>query len=526
MIRFSCGLAGRFASLALALFSIAALTSCGSGAVSGSAPVNDPARITILPAIATAFSGLPTTFVISGGTGSYIVSSSNQSIVQVSGSLNGNTLTIIPNPVIADTLVTLTVRDTGTTPTVSASVTVRPGTVSNDITITPSSTQGTGCAPAICSGGDAEVSATISQGGVPLAARGVRFDAVSGDFAFVTSVAGATETLAGSIVVVTDETGKARARIRVRADAPNQTALLQVTDLGAGAFQRASFLIAQATGTSPGFFVSPSSATFQGSRADQCATTGISATFFVFGGIPPYSVSNTSSAFFVSPVIVSSSGGSFSVTPNGTCVDAFPIIVRDVSGRTTTVTVSNIRGTQPVPALVVGPSTVNLNSCTAVASVTASGGTGNYVASVGSGSVVQVAHTGSTFSFQRTASTATPGPITISISDGIDTVPVTVTLSGNGAGVCPTPGFAVSSNSVVLNDCAGAVQVILSGGSGTYNATSDSTRVTATVSGSILSIMRTAATGPFASGIVTATDGFSPIQITVRGDNAGSNACP
>ena len=53
--------------------------------------------------------------------------------------------------------------------------------------------------------------------------------------------------------------------------ASNQTALLQVTDLGTETFQRTSFVIAQATGTSPGFFVSPQSATFQGARADQCA---------------------------------------------------------------------------------------------------------------------------------------------------------------------------------------------------------------------------------------------------------------
>ena len=253
VIRFAPGLADRLLHLAVAFFSIAALTSCGSGAVSGSAPVNDPARITILPAIATAFSGLPTTFVISGGTGSYIVSSSNQSIIQVSGSLAGNTLTVIANPVLAETVVTLTVRDTGTTPTVAATVTVRPGTVSNNITITPSNTQAAACTPAICSGGDAVVSTTISQGGIPLAARGVRFEVVSGDFRFInTDPASGVETLSTSITVVSDETGKASARLRATAGAANQTALLQITDVGTSAFQRTSFVISQSTGSSPG----------------------------------------------------------------------------------------------------------------------------------------------------------------------------------------------------------------------------------------------------------------------------------
>ncbi|HEX7403274.1 MAG TPA: hypothetical protein VF287_04595, partial [Usitatibacter sp.] len=187
MIRFAPGLADRLARLALALASIAVVTSCGSGAVSGPVPVNDPTRITILPATATAFSGLPTTFVISGGTGSYIVSSSNQAVIQVAGTLAGSTLTIVPNPVLADTPVTLTVRDTGTAPVATATVTVRPGTVSNNITITPTGTQASTCTPALCSGGDALVSATLSQGGIPLPARPVRFDVVTGDFRFVTT---------------------------------------------------------------------------------------------------------------------------------------------------------------------------------------------------------------------------------------------------------------------------------------------------------------------------------------------------
>ncbi|HST00241.1 MAG TPA: hypothetical protein VLJ84_01135, partial [Usitatibacter sp.] len=79
----------RLLGLALALASFAFLSSCGSGAVSGTPAANDPTRITILPATATTFSGLPTTFVISGGTGSYIVASSNQSIIPVSGGIIG-----------------------------------------------------------------------------------------------------------------------------------------------------------------------------------------------------------------------------------------------------------------------------------------------------------------------------------------------------------------------------------------------------------------------------------------------------
>src|SRR5262249_20493894 len=161
-----------------------------SGGV-GTPPVNDPTTIRILPATAVMYSGLPTTFSITGGTGAYIVTSSNQAVLQIAGSVIGSSITLVPNPVTVDTEVTLTAPDTGTASPATSIVTVKPGTVNNSITITPSSSA---CSPAICSGGDALVVATISQGGIPLPARGVRFDVVSGDFRFITSPAGSPET--------------------------------------------------------------------------------------------------------------------------------------------------------------------------------------------------------------------------------------------------------------------------------------------------------------------------------------------
>ncbi|HEY6720758.1 MAG TPA: hypothetical protein VI363_03885, partial [Burkholderiales bacterium] len=387
MIRFAPGLVDRLVRLALALASIVSVTSCGSGAVGPSTIVNDPTQITIQPGQCTGsgatvtcsnpailFSGLPTTFVITGGTGSYILSSNNQAVLPVSGNIVGNSVTLIASPVLVDTVVILTARDTGTTPIATAQATVKPGTVANNITITPTSTQGAACAPAICSGGDALVTATISQGGIPLPARGVRFDVVTGDFRFVTTdPATGVETLSASVTVISDQAGNVSARIRVNAGAANQTALLQVTDIGTGAFQRTSFVISQSTGTSPGFFTTPDTVTFQGTRQNQCAGSGISATVFVFGGVPPYTVSNTSSAFFVTPNFISSSGGSYTITPNGTCVTTFPIIVTDSSGHTATTTVSNVAGTQAPPALSVAPTSVTLSSCSGAASVTVAG---------------------------------------------------------------------------------------------------------------------------------------------------------
>jgi hypothetical protein len=539
VIRFAPGLADRLARLALAVASIATVTSCGSGAVSGPVPVVDPARITILPATATAFSGLPTTFVVSGGTGSYIVSSSNQAVIQVAGALAGSTFTIVPNPVLADTPVTLTVRDTGTAPVATAAVTVRPGTVSNNITITPTGSQASACTPALCSGGDALVSATLSQGGIPLPARGVRFEVITGDFRFVTtdSLTG-IETLSSSVNVFTDETGKAQARIRATANAANQTALLQITDIGTGAFQRTSFVIAQSTGTSPGFFTTPASVAFQGAFLNQCAS-GVAATVFVFGGVPPYTVSNTISGFFVTPNFISSSGGSYTVTATSTCVPApgLPIIVSDSSGHTATTTVTNIPGTQAVTPVTVAPSTVTLTSCTGSANVTVAGGTGGpYFASFGSDALQAVGFiSGNTLTIQRNpTSPATPGPLSVGISDGRSVATVTVNLVGGGAGACPS--LVASPSSVTLSSCA-PVTVTISGGSGTYATASSDSSVTATTPANpTFTIGRTTVpptasfTGP---ATVTVTDTNNPnrtvsipVTGTGTGPGSGTGACP
>jgi hypothetical protein len=444
VIRQHSGIVQRLARAALAAFAFVAIASCGNGGVN---PPPDFTAMTILPATATTFSGVPTTFVISGGITPYAVVSDNQSVIPLSGATNMGTLVVVANDVASNTVVNLTVRDSSTVPLQAVvGVTVQPSTVANEITIVPTTTQGGACAPAVCSGGDALVGATLSLRGLPLSGRPVRFDVLSGSFRFITSFPGAqVETLDVTSTTVSDTTGKAFARLRVAADAPNQTALLRVTDVVSGAFKYATFIIAQATGSSPGFFVTPSSITFRGARTDQCASgnTGIGATFFVFGGAPPYTVSNTTTAFALSTTFVPASGGSFFVTPNGTCVaePGVPIIVRDASGRTTTVLAANIPGTAAVPPLVVAPTAVTLTSCTSQATVTVAGGTGNYSSNTLSGGVFMFpSNAGNVFAIQRLTGSPSPGPsgtqVEMAISDGVSAQTVTVTLTGAGAGPC------------------------------------------------------------------------------------------
>jgi hypothetical protein len=372
-----------------ALLAAFGLAGC-SGSVSAptSPPVNS-ATITILPATATMYSGLPTTFVLSGGTGFYIVTSSDQAILPIAGGVNGGSVTLVPNPVTADTAITLTVRDTGSAAPVQATVTVKPGTVNNNVTVTPNILQSASCNPALCSGGDADVRVTLSQGGIPLAARGVRFEVIQGDYRFITSLPGASvETTALVQDVATDQSGIARARIRATALAPNQTALLQVTDLASGAFQRTVFSIAQFTGNTPAFFTVPSSLTFTGPADNTCASSA-QANVSIFGGSPPYQVAGGSSGFTVTPTVVGTNGGTFQIflasTPQ--CLTNFPIAVTDATGRTITMLLSNQAGSGSLPPTAVRaePATLSLlcgaggtpNSATVVIV----GGTGTFAAS-------------------------------------------------------------------------------------------------------------------------------------------------
>jgi hypothetical protein len=431
----------RLTHVALLLVSLIVVTACGSGSV-GPPPVNDPTKITILPAEPVVlYSGYPTTFSISGGTGAYIVSSSNQAIVPVSGNVSGGFLTVVPNPVVVETTLTLTARDTGTAAPVSVTLSVKPGTVSNTITITPSSAD---CTPAVCSGGDALVSTVISQGGIPIPARGVRYDVVSGDFLFITSPAGVPETLAMSGTTITDETGTARVRLRVSSTAANQTGILQVTDLGSGAFQRATLVIARASATQSAFFTIPTSVTFTGPNSQTCAFGSVATEIFVFGGSPPYMISNSvPDGLLTNTSVIAASGGSVRVTPTGPCLDNAAIGFTDAAGRTVTVSVSNKVGTAPVPtppAFVVSPTAVTLTSCTSVASVVAVGGqsNGSYTA-LSNYSVVAASVNGGLISIRRRAGTDATGitGVQVSVTDGATIKTVDVTLSGAAAGNCP-----------------------------------------------------------------------------------------
>jgi hypothetical protein len=414
--------------------------------------------------------------------------------------------------VLADTAVTISVRDSGTAPVATAALTVRPGTVANEITIIPSTTQGGNCAPAVCSGGDAVLFATVSQGGNPLPARGVRLDVVSGDFRFITSAPGQPEVLATSTTVVSDQAGGVLARIRALAGAANQTAVVQVTDLGTSAFRRATFTIAQATGTSPGFFTIPDTITFSGPNNLQCAS-GTRADVSIFGGSPPYTIGNGGAAFSVSQNFVSASGGSFYIVANGACAENIPIPVTDSAGRNTIVTVSNVLGTNAVPDLVVSPAVVTLSECGLGAQVSVAGGIqGSFTVSSGSPAITVSSNPSSRIiDIRRTVGvTATTSPVFVGVASGDKVATITVNLTGDALNTrCDQSGLTLIPSTVTIAGC-GFADTFVTGGvalPNPYRAISNTSVVTTSVSGGVVRVTRVPGSpAPSTPGTVTILD--------------------
>lgn len=437
MTRFSFGWLGVLARASL-VAAAAFVAACGSGAVSG--PPTSSGTITVTPSSATLYSNVPTTFQLSGGNGSYVVTSNNQSVIALSGTPSASTLTVVPADVTADTSVTLTVSDTLNGTPATATLTVKPRTISNVVTITPSASQSAACGTAVCSGGDAEVKVVMTQNGVPLAGRTVRFDVVSGDVRIITSAAGLPEVDALSGTTISDSTGTASMRIRALSNAGAQTAILQVTDTTSGFTQRASVTVAP--GSNAPLTVLPSTIQFTGATSNTCANN-ISADVIVVGGRPPYQVSQPS-GFVVSPQVLTSSGGRVTITATGQCTNAglltdpgVPMSLIDSNGASASVTIFNHPApvTPQTTAFAVAPSAVTLNSCAAIATIALVGGSGSYFAASGNNAVnAQVA--GNLGSIQRAAGTNGAGlsTVTVSFSDGQTTKDVSVTLTGAPTG--------------------------------------------------------------------------------------------
>lgn len=440
----------RGTTLLLATCVAVLLSSCGSGAVTGT-PTPDPAAgtpLAVSPPTADLFPDLPTTFTVTGGTSPYKAFSSNSAVLPITATVTGATFSVIPNAVPADTAIDITVRD-AVNAAATAKATVKPSTLINQIVFTPFGPTAAGCGTnALCSGGDAQIVVKAVQNGVVLRNRSIRFDAFKGDFQFVVLATGAKVS---SLVINTDEQGEATVRITANVGAATQVATIQTTDVTSGLSRRYNFnIVQQVSGVGILSTLPSSDITFTGAKglpgADGYCPSG-SVDYYIFGGTPPYNVvSPLPAVASVTPGTVGTNGGKFTAQVNGCGKVAF--IVTDATGRTIeTASLNAVQGakgdavTPVADSLTVSPTTVSV-ACGASASVNVSGSgtffTQTRAGTGGSGFTVSpsfgvipsavtfAAATGSIFS-----------PVLVDVSTGALTQRVTVTVTGLTAGSCP-----------------------------------------------------------------------------------------
>ena len=105
-----------------AVAGVLGLSACGGGSGAPNNPFLE-STLTVLPATAVAYSGVPTTLTISGGTGPYRAFSSNSAVLAGRADRSGQRRSCSsPNNVDADTDVTITIQDPGRCSRVAAQV--------------------------------------------------------------------------------------------------------------------------------------------------------------------------------------------------------------------------------------------------------------------------------------------------------------------------------------------------------------------------------------------------------------------
>lgn len=383
-----------------ALGGLLSLAACGGG---NGAP-NNPYQggggpLTVLPATTTIFSGVPATLTITGGTAPYQAFSSNSIVLPVTQAAS-TTIPLLAATVTADTSVTITIRDAAGT-SVSAAVTVSPSLLlPASITITGDPV----CASSgsdLCSGQDGTASVQITGPASLVAGRQVRFDVVLGTYSLI---ALNSTVPAQTVTVLSDQNGFAAVTIRVPSTALTQFATLRATDVASGSTVIGQFTIAQFVDGTGVLSIIPSGVTtFTGPDSTHCASGGVAA-FYIFGGTPPYTVrTNFPTAVTFSGTPVLTSGGSFTVSPNGTCFTGLTFAITDAAGRTLTTppTVDNVLGTGTPP-----PADVVITPAVFPA-------TGTVACTANTSNLVTFLATGGTGTFQVAALGGTGGPLNV-----------------------------------------------------------------------------------------------------------------
>lgn len=436
----------------LAVAGALGLSACGGG----SGAPNNPflGTLTVLPATAVAYSGVPTTLTISGGTGPYRAFSSNPTVLAVSQTVPAKSVVLLTENVDVDTDVTITIQDAAAAE-VQIVVTVRPAPLINSLTLKAdgftdvcpnpggsASATDSAAQTFICAGQTGSVAVRLKNTvGGGLAGRQIRFEVVQGDFQLFTNAPGQPPTFALSYTVPTDQNGDAIARVHALPNSSHQIVIVQATDLLTGTFVRGIFIVTNGDG----LLIVPDKVTITGPDSETCSA-GVGTSFFIFGGLPPYTISNTFPQFLaVSPSIVLASGSGFNVLTVGGCVDPAIIAITDSAGHTKTVEVKNLVGTKP-PATVVSNNPIII-SPGSIPTLTCLPPTSSTNIALGGGGTTSTSGSTSTVTPATTflLSTNRPDILTINPPNPAPLAPVTLTRGpGTVSGNASSPSITLS----------------------------------------------------------------------------------
>jgi hypothetical protein len=121
---------------------------------------------------------------------------------------------------------------------------------------------------------------------------------------------------------------------------------MRVTDVATGLQLVGNFTIVQITDGSQILTVVPGDANIKGPAKGECSN-GFVIDYYIYGGTPPYRVTSTfPNSIILTNSVVNTNGGFFRATTNGACVDPLTFSILDATGRQTTATLQQRRGTE------------------------------------------------------------------------------------------------------------------------------------------------------------------------------------
>ncbi|MBK6980292.1 MAG: hypothetical protein IPH30_01300 [Betaproteobacteria bacterium] len=418
------------------------LTSCGGGGATGSPAA--AGNLQLLPGAATIYAGVPYTVNIVGGRPPYLVTSNEQTLIELNFTTSSNSFQFVArNPGVVDVgldpdevprrSVIIEVRDSN-----GASTSNTYSVLQNFFTGYRESYQSTcasgggagAVAPPACSGTDTLITIFPVSNGTLYGNREFQFDRVRGTYSFVEPDPATIPQLVDRIRVRTDQEGKAIVRMRVAAAAPTQLATYKVTDILTGVTTDLVVLIVQQSVVDTISLV-PATLEFTGGLSTQCGAG--TADVFVFGGTPPYSVT-ASAGLAVSPTTVTASGGKISVTAGSTsppCPANGSVIVTDSGGAVGTLPVTLVAGGGTPTPLAASPTTIANLNCGNSVQVTLIGGVGG-LSSTSTHPRITSTISATSLTMTRLAgdgATVYPATGSVTVTDGASIVTVTITAT-------------------------------------------------------------------------------------------------